>query len=258
MNFCDLAESVAKDKVPYTRFRLEERRNDSLTARVACTGDKTVILKLWKRPGIQGKIRQLTRTGNLDREWKALGLLYNKGICVPEALACFRFNRPKNGFTDALVIQDLGSCKRIVDVIPEYIQKSNGTPHELIKLENKIINLTQSILEAGVIDFDHHLVNILLLPSNHVARVDFELSSIFYRPKLHKYKLAKMIANLLTSYIYSTQYNIDLINSFSIRLNQSLVLSPKVLQHVNILVNKDLQQQQKIKPGLMTSWVAPW
>ncbi len=245
MNFCDLAKSVALNNVSYERFRLEERRNDSLTARVIGESNKTFIIKLWKRPGIKGKIRQLTHTGNLDREWKALNLLHKKGIKVPKALACFRFNTPQNGYTDILILEDLGSCIRIIDVLPKLIKNHNYS--ELIKIEDKIINLTHAIILAGVIDSDHHLVNILILPSGNIARVDFEISTIVSRAELHGKKLAKMISALLITYIFSVQENLELINAFTIRLNSLLNLSQKVRNDINIIVNKNLDQQENKK-----------
>ncbi len=255
MNFFDLAKSVALNNIPYERFRLEDRRNDSLTARVISEDNKTIIIKLWKRPGIKGKIRQLTHTGNLDREWKALNLLYSKGIRVPKALACFRFNTAQNGYTDVLIMEDLGSCERAIDSLPKLIQKNNSR-NERIQFEDKIISLTRSIIEAGVLDSDHHLVNILILPSGDVARVDFEISTVIYRPGLHEEKLAKMISHLLKTYIFSVQSNVELIDEFSLRLNNQLNLSIKVLNNINSLVNKYLEQQENTTS--MTSWVAPW
>jgi hypothetical protein len=257
MEFSELTEAIAFGNVSFERLRTEQRRQDGLIARVAIETDKTVIVKLWKRPGVNGLIRRLTRTGNLDREWKTLNLLYNHNINVPKALACIRFDSPKNGYTDALVIQDLGSCVRGIEILSQYAEQGANADSKRLKFEKDVINLTSSIIEAGIIDYDHHLVNILALPSGYAARIDFELASRVYFPKLFRYRLAKMISNLISTYCYAVQPNMELADDFSVRLTNQLNLSPNILKRIKVLVDTALKKQQQ-STGIATHWTTPW
>lgn len=134
-------------------------------------------------------------------------------------------------------------------------KKSNS---ERIHFENNVIELTASILKAGILDLDHHLVNILVTPSWGIVRLDFEISAIVRYPGLHRKKLSRMIAALMTSYIVAS--NADgksTANEFAMNLANRLDLPADLLRNARVLVEQNLAQQQ-MKSGLDLHWTPPW
>jgi len=236
--------------------KILQSRHDCIVIRSAPRNGQTMIIKLWKRPGLRGVLRRVTQTGNIDREWKTLKHLSQLGFRVPDAIARFHFDTPVNGYTDAIVMQDFGVGTGGTEHLTWLL--AQNAQNERIKFEDNVIKLTKSILNAGVLDLDHHLVNVLVTPSLDVVRLDFEIATIAHFPSLHRSKRASMIANLMTSYIVAA--NADgkgTANAFALKLATQLNLSAHVLRRAKIILRKNLEAQQK-SSGLDLQWTPPW
>jgi len=243
-----------------THHEVLRSRHDCIIFRVAPPDSASFIVKLWKRPGVRGFLRRITQTGNLDREWKTLNHLSRFALAVPEAITRFHFDSPINGYTDAIVMQDIGVGVLGTEYLTQLLgqELKQGSADERIKFENSVIELTASILQAGVLDLDHHLVNMIVTPSGDIVRLDFEISTIVRNPRRHTRKFAWVIANLMTSYIVAVNaHGKETANGFAMKLAKDLELPANLLRHAKVKVEKNLESQQQ-QSGLDLRWTPPW
>lgn len=238
-----------------TDFEILRQRADGLVAGVSTADGQSVVVKMWKRPGPRGWYRRLTRTGNLDREWTILHRLYARGLPVPQPIARCRFRRPLNGYTDAILIEDLGRWPRAIDQVRKMLDSGDETVYRTF--ETGLLELTSDVLEAGVVDEDHHLVNILVRPTGDVARIDFEIAARARFPSLHSAQLAEMLANLLSSYLFAVQPRFELADEFAHRLDARLELSESTRRKIVPLVERSVEKQRKLH-GIDSRWKVPW
>jgi hypothetical protein len=59
-----------------------------------------------------------------------------------------------------------------------------GQEQQVLRFENVMIEMTEQILAARMIDVDHGLVNIVVQTSGRPVRLDFELARLVIWPRL--------------------------------------------------------------------------
>lgn len=231
-------------------------RPDALTLRVSlaeATG--SVIVKLWRRPGWRGLLRRATGTGSLDREWRVLNRLHDRGLRVPRPLARVHFERPRDDYTDAVVVEDLGRCEMAIDRLDRLVQE--GQDAERVALEDQVIAMTGALLEAGVVDADHHLVNLLILPTGELGRIDFEIATLVRAPALFPGRYAEMLGALVSSYVFAVQPRVELADDFTARLVEHVRPPAGVLRGAGVRIERALRSQRE-GGGPETRWVPGW
>lgn len=250
-----MTRALALGKIQHEILR---SRDDCIVIRVAPPNGISIIVKLWKRPGVRGFLRRMTQTGNLDREWKTLNHLHHFALTTPEAIARFHFDSQINGYTDAIVMQDIGVGELGTEYLTQLLAQEQESPDERIRFENDVIELTATVLQAGVLDLDHHLVNMIVTPTREIVRLDFEISTVVGDPRRHTRKLAGMIASLMTSYIVAVDaHGKDTANEFAMKLATNLKLPTNLLRHAKANIERNLESQQQ-KSGLDLRWTPPW
>lgn len=240
----DLRTTIA-DRAPvqrnYDRLTIElchhleqaqvlRKREDSLIARIHAPTESpgTAIVKLWTRPGITGWIRRVSGTSSSQREFRALTRLHSSGVSVPRVLAHLRLNETEIAYTDALVLEDIGSSVTALQHIKLLI--AEGREEALRTIEDTIIDMTCGLVRAGIVDPDHSLNNLAVTPTGRVVGLDFELALCTRFPSLMPRKYGQMLGRLLSSYTFAVQPDVSRASAFADRLLKHLRPPQSVLR----------------------------
>ena len=215
----------------------------------------TLILKLWNKPGLKGKIRRATRTDPLSKEVRALRLFHRLGIPVPRLLGYFQGCVPEVPCTGALLLEDLGNCITVHSYVKKLHQ--DGNKKELRALEDEIIGLTRTLVSARITDYDHTLVNMVLTQDLRLYRLDYELARRTWFPNLSYRRYGRMLSRLLASYTYAVQPAPQRVADFGRRLRDALDPSKAVLREAN----RDFQRRMRLQclnTGIENDITFPW
>ncbi|MCJ8331976.1 MAG: hypothetical protein HRT89_20485 [Lentisphaeria bacterium] len=232
-------------------------KEDSLVARAEGIYGKTVIYKFWRRSGMRATIRKYTRTNAARKEWQALQLLNERGICnVPRPIACLDLKAPlSSSYTECLIEEDMGICLDATECLNGHIRA--GRENEVAHFETVIIQNTVALIKCGFLDPDHRLPNFIITPNDEICRLDFELATRVYIPSLFPKLYGEMIGTFIGSYIFAVQPNQFRVKLFTKRLQDELAASEKVLAQATITVNRMLAKQYK-EIGLDSRFNPPW
>ena len=165
------------------------------------------------------------------------------------------FAEPREGYTDAVIVGDLGRCALALDVLDSAAQQERES--DCITLEDEVLDFTEAFVAAGILDADHHLVNLLVTPDRRVARIDFELARTVWVPALFPERYAEMLGALMSTYVFAVQPHIHHADRFAAKLAQRLAPSSAVLRRTGERVTAALQRQATAV-GVETRWVPPW
>jgi hypothetical protein len=195
-----------------------EKRRDGVVARMRLPEDprSTVILKFWSRPGLKGWLRRLTRTSSAWREFEALSRLHRAALSVPEPYGLCRVEAEGAPYTDALFMEDLGPAtwgpKHFLGLLRE------GRQAEAQAFLETLIDFTERMLQAGVIDPDHGINNVLVPASGTPVRIDFEIARIVKEPRRRPELLGRMLGRLIATYTFLVQPDAGKAEEFAERL----------------------------------------
>lgn len=214
-----------------------------------------VVIKLWKKPGLSGFLRRISRTGNVYLEWNVMNLLHDSEVRVPCPLGLFQLPSAPGGYTDAVVMSYFEKSERGIERLRILAEQKDDAKR--LAFEESVIELTEAVLKAGVLDVDHHLVNILALPSNKAARVDFEIAKFRRKPQNSPKLYGEMLGALFSTYLFGIQPHVSFADRFSESMidrlkppRQSLVLAKQMIQ-------KRIEVQRQTK-GIDTPWDPSW
>ncbi|MGH8670675.1 MAG: lipopolysaccharide kinase InaA family protein, partial [Burkholderiales bacterium] len=70
----------------------------------------SLVVKLWNRPDFKGVVRQYLRIDSASHEWRSMVRLHRAGLRVPQPLGRCRVPANAHGFTEAILMEDMGSC----------------------------------------------------------------------------------------------------------------------------------------------------
>ena len=244
----EIVEAVASGEKDAEVLR---RRSDCLVVRLK-HADESVVVKLWDRRGLRALVRNLSRTGNRNREWGTLERLTSKGLEVPRPLHHFRLKRRDGPFTEALVMQDLGDCTRAVNHLKELL--SDGRDAERSVFDGAVIDMTHALVnDCGILDVDHHLNNIVVQPNGRIARIDFELARRVFWPRLFTASYAQMLAAIVFSYVIAAQPSVEPARAFAAALYRRLEPSAGIRASVDEIIRRRLESQRE-EVGVEVSW----
>ena len=238
VDWAALAEQVSSGSIAADVLR--QKRGDVLTARVLPPGGgDAVIIKLWNRPGIKGFARRLTRTHAPHREWMALNVLSSAGVPVPRPLHYQRLGGPRRAHTDAVVMEDLGKCVRSSEHLAALVR--GGAVTEADALSSALVNITAAMIQNGVLDSDHTLMNFLVPAVGAPRRADLELARRVTRPAAHDQLLGAMLGRLVASYIFSVQPLGERVKDFAEALELHTGASRSALSAARVHVDAAVQ-----------------
>lgn len=236
----DLALSVSMGS---RYFETLKQRSDVLIARLPGTGGRSVIVKLWNRPTLCGALRRLTFTNTGWREWDTLRRLRGAGLGVPEPLAYVRLRDPRARHTEALIMEDLGSCADLTEHMKRLRQA--GGEQALRPVEDELIRATRVMLDARLIDTDHRLPNFVVRPDGRAVRLDFEMARRVRHPHRNTREFGLMLGTLLGSYAFMLQPRTDPLTPFAKRLCEAVRAPAAVLAVARRQVEVMLERQRR-------------
>jgi hypothetical protein len=230
--------------------------NDRVVVRLIDAAGMSIIAKLWMRNGLCGCVRRLTRTSSAYAEWRTLNRLLSYGIKVPRALDCWSLSMPGCSYTDVVVLEDLGECRTAFDILQHHIAAGMTLQREA--LDKEVVELTRAILEAGIVDPDHSMVNLVYPRSRPgLYRVDGELGRRWVGNAKWELLCGRMLGRLVTGYTFAVQPHTYLAEGFAARLADELSMSPRVLREARLFISKRLEKQ-RMGVGIDTRLKLDW
>lgn len=227
----ELIREFSKGTIRYQE--LKNRSSDCRVLRLQISDTESVILKIWNRPGLPGLLRRITRTLPFHKEQKGIELLHRSGVRVPATLGHERIQGLGLSFTDALFLEDLGQCTIAVKHVKKL--RLEGREEELQRFVDECIDMTRKIVEAGILDLDHHFMNIVATPSGRAARLDLEIAERPSRGSLPSALYGEMLGRLIGTFSYAVQPDgPDRVTAFSRALVEALDPPAAVLRAATI------------------------
>lgn len=223
--------------------------------RIRTEGGSSVILKLWSRPGCKAVIKRFLRSTAVNHEWSCLGRAHRRGLKVPCPLGMSHLRDRSHPYTEALVMEDLGPCTNGVLFIKECI--SNDQETRLRSFEGEVIDLTEGLVSAGILDTDHSLMNIIVPTEGSAWRVDLETAQIVWSSRSCPVRYGRMIGRLLVTHVFAVQPEVSRSIDFARRLAAQLPLPDSVKRNAYEYA-KEMLYLQKIKTSLRVQIPFPW
>jgi hypothetical protein len=145
-------------------------------------------------------------------------------------------------YTELLITEDLGNVICGADHLRHLL--ATGDSCGIRRFEGDLVELTYRLLEAGVVDPDHSLLNIIVLPAGGVGRLDFELARQRRWPRLHFKLFGLMVGRLILSYTFLVQPETALAAQFSKALVNRVAPSRRAMGYARKFVSKHLDIQR--------------
>ena len=222
--------------------------------RRAETGE-SIVIKMWSRSDLNGRLRRLLRIAACNHEWRNLVRMSIFCIAVPRPLGFCRVVPSIAGYTDALFMEDLGVCTAATEYLKRLIQI--GQEQQALKFENVQIEMTVQMIEAGMLDVDHGLHNIVVQPSGRPVKLDVELGRRVIWPRLFPAMYGHMLGRMIGMHAFAVQPDVGRTTRFTERLCERLKSPPRVLKRAGIHA-REMMQKQLQETGIDTRLILPW
>jgi Lipopolysaccharide kinase (Kdo/WaaP) family len=171
----------------------------------------------------------LLRISAPDYEFRNLRRLARKGIRVPQPYGLCRISGKGKQFTEALFLEDLGETTSATEHIKRLI--SDGQENIVQAFEDQLIEMTRTMVSAGIVDTDLLLVNIVVPKTGEPVRLDLELARLVFFPRLFWRRYARMIGQLIGSHAFAVQPEVSRTTDFASRLARRMHPPIRVLRH---------------------------
>lgn len=267
-----MTESVGVPVAPLTRAQVDrciaELRQDFDKAEVVYrstdrillrwhgqSSGRSTIVKLWSRPDLKGRIRRVLHLAACDHERRSMLRLLKIGMAVPYPFATGRLAPPLAGYTDVLFMEDLGPCESATEYFKRLI--TEGREADARRFEDAMIQMTEQIVMAGMLDYDHGFVNTVVQVSGRAVRLDFEFARWVGWPRLFTSLYGRMLGHVILLHAFAVQPDTERSRHFAARLRERLRPSPRVLARVSGYVQKWLGDQRD-RRGIDTRLSLPW
>lgn len=215
----------------------------------------SIIIKMWSRPDLIGRVRRLLRVASYNYESRNLERMRNIGIVVPRPLGCSRIVPSVAGYTDVLFMEDLGVCEPATEYLKQLIQA--GEEQQVLAFEDLQIEMAAKMVEGGMLDVDHGMHNIVVQPSGRPVRLDAELGRRVVWPKLFPAMYGRMLGRMLAMHAFAVQPDVFRTMRFADRLRKRLKPPVGVLRRAGIHACEAMRKQAR-EIGLDTRLVLPW
>jgi len=236
-------------------FELLSRHEGRSVFRCPQPDGGSVVIKLWSRPGLKGAIRRSLGASTLDREWQSLCRAHELGVRVPTPLGSSALPANPDGQTAAMVSADIGPCITAVDHLKRLI--ASGAEPAAAEFEGELVAQTGLMIDGGLIDTDHGMVNTLVPAGGLPVRLDFEMARLVRWPRLHRAAYGAMLGHLLATHAFAVQPATERTVRFAARLSERLDPPRSVLRRAREYVDQRMAvQEQRI--GLAVRVALPW
>jgi hypothetical protein len=232
------------------------RRGNRLVVRwkETASGD-SIVVKMWSRPDLRGTLRRWLRIAPSDREHRNLVHLHRLGVSVPRALGVARLAPSIAGYTDALFTEDLGECETATERLKRLLR--TGDERQALRLEDDVIDITRRLVEAGMLDEDHGMLNIVVPPSGQAVRLDLEIARRVFWPRLFPSSYGRMLGRLIGLHAFAVQPDVQRTSRFAQRLREALRPSPTMLERAAVHAREMMAEQLRGR-GINTRLSLPW
>jgi hypothetical protein len=214
-----------------------------------------LIVKMWARPGAKSQLRRVLKLAPSQNEWRNLHRLTRARIAVPRPLGFCRITPKISAYTEALFMEDLGSCESGTDYLKRLLR--SGDDGAASAFEDLVIEMTQRLVNAGMLDEDHGFLNIVVPKSGQPVRLDLELCRKVVWPELFPASYGRMLGRLLGLHAFAVQPEVGRTERFAGRLRQQLVPPTKVLVKAGAHA-REMMEKQRSNVGIDTKLVLPW
>lgn len=233
---------------------LRQKRAEVLSARAWLNCGRSVIFKMWNDSGPRASIRRMAGRSRSQCEWRALNVLYRRQVRVPEPLAWITLPAGAE-YRDAVCTADLGPVEIGSNHLIALL--AQGAKGDARRFEDRVIELTNDFIDAGILDLDHTLTNVVVPANESPVRVDLELTVPTTFPGLHTEAYAKMIAKLVGTLTYAVQPDLGRVGDFASRLSQRVSPPISVLQRARAIIN-EMMEGQIHQSGVESRVELPW
>lgn len=217
------------------------KRDFRLVVRARTAAGAPAIVKLWSRPGPKGALRRILGQTAARYEFRNLKFMERLGLPAPRALAHGRAAPNPQGYTDAMAMEDLGDCETATQYLKRTI--AAGDEAAVTRFEDEVIRMTGILTRARVIDFDHSMVNIVVRDGAPM-RLDLEKARRLPWIGLRRGLYARMIGQLLGTYVFAVQPDTDRAARFAARLFDEIRPSPAVVAGAQAHLDAMLRRQK--------------
>ena len=231
------------------------RRPDSATMRVEMPDGTRLVMKFWDRRGWRATARRLTRTTPSCREWRVMRRLWDRKVSIPRPIARFHLEAPGASFNEVLVMEDLGAVRTVQRCIKDAI--AEGKADVVERLESDVIELTRRIVDAGVLDSDHSVMNIVCREDGRVYRLDFEVARLARPVSVRPILMAEMISRLVGTFVFTVQPDGERAARFAVSLAGELGASKSVRRRAKRVVDAMLEKQ-RVTRGVDSKFLVEW
>lgn len=221
-----LAVRVARGEFPTQHLRTP--RADGMTARVELASGETVVLKLWRRPGMPSLARRALRSGPAVREWTARRRLAQIGVAGPKVLHVSSLRGCGTPYTEAIFLEDLGDCEQGGRYLKRLLNA--GEEKAAAVFEQSLVDTTMAMVRGKILDPDHRVSNFLVKPCGSAVRLDLELARTVLHPSLHPWIYGHMLGTLVGSYCFIVQPDVPRAMRFALLLADRLQPSAPTLK----------------------------
>lgn len=251
-----MAQMLDSLRETYDRAEVISKRENRIVIRCpSILEGKAVVIKMWSLSGVSGKFRRLLHISPGNYEWRNLTRLYKFGISVPRPLGFCRVEPEIDGYTDALFMEDLGPCELATEHLKRLIV--TGQESQALVFENAQIEMTSKILNAGMLDVDHGIHNIVVQSSGRPVKLDVELGRRVIWPRLFPSMYGQMLGRMLGMHAFAVQPDMDRMTRFAGRLRESLNPPQKALKRGGVRA-REMMQKQFQDTGIDTRLILPW
>jgi len=183
----------------------------------------------------------------LDTVDRAHGLHVKYGDALPfpeDSLFGFTEKRASLVRDEALVMSDLGELRQSGDLLTDALIAKDMARVE--GLEHELIDLTVAMANAGVLNCDHTMVNIVMTSDDTLGRLDLELAVTCDPANRNEHDFAAMLGRLLGFYIYAVEdHGPERLAAFSNELFAKSGASPSEISeaytdHVQAMMGRQL------------------
>lgn len=251
-----MQQHVDAMRVDLDNSRVINRRKDCMVVRCGDveTGN-SIIVKMWSRQGLKGLVRRVLRITPGFHEWRSLSRMRAAGVPVPVPLGFCNVSPSFLGYTEALFLEDLGACESASTHLKKLIQGRNEK--SVIAFENELIDITEQIVRAGILDLDHGMNNIVVTQLGRLVKLDVELARRVFWPSRFPAMYGRMLGRLIGLHAFAVQPDVDRNRRFTERLCERLSPPPGALRRAGVYV-RELMRKQRDEIGLDTQLVFPW
>lgn len=215
----------------------------------------SIIVKMWSRPDFNGSLRRWFRTAACNHEWRNLVRMSNLGIAVPRPLGVARISPDIAGYTDALFMEDLGACVSASEHLKRLVQ--DGQEARAVDFEDAQIEMTVKMLNAGLLDVDHGLHNIVVPPSGKPVKLDVELGRRVIWPRLFPVMYGDMLGRMIGMHAFAVQPDSERTTRFAARLCAKLRPPASALRRAAVHA-REMMKKQFEETGIDTRLAFPW